>query len=631
MSSQPGIKVQNVEGLLSEAIDLFKRGDLKWALHFLKAYLAHGGQNADEAQSYVRQIGTLAIAAAKRLHQKTLFRSARENYELALKTGTHSEDAESGLRSMPIRTMMEFRSAHGGPGSATGAANLRSEERLWRRPHMDLSKEMPLAAGDTFEINIHCDQSEPRPGEQIDDINLPNISGAYDLEVHLLTSAHFRVVGPSIKPFHIERSKIESEVVPFSVTVVNAADLEAVVDQPASICAAFRYEGRPAGRVLRQLDIAGATSFQKPEAVGSKGTVVVELGAKAADLTVTIQAQMEQNDNRHFWCTVQTNLLPQYRNGLTEQWVTNDVTNRIVGGYMQAFTEAGLEPFVRLARLVAAGKQLFQAAPPVFQKAFWTLIDADVKFKTIAIVSSEPYIPWELMIPNRPGPADCPAEARDALGVEFCIGRTTRSSGVTGSQKIKLDECYVVAPVFEGPNSLPKAQEERTMVLEKIHGDAIDPSDVKTLNEKLATCRGLLHFACHGEITDIGQKLYLGEDTYISALDLAGLPGPTKGIRAARPLVFLNACKVGQTNPALVGVGGFAPALMELGAGAVIAPLWSVKDTIAHDFAVDFYNVLQSNSGLAEIVRIERKKAYETGEDTYAAYCFYGDPLATRA
>jgi hypothetical protein len=63
-----------------------------------------------------------------------------------------------------------------------------------------------------------------------------------------------------------------------------------------------------------------------------------------------------------------------------------------------------------------------------------------------------------------------------------------------------------------------------------------------------------------------------------------------------------------------------------------VAPLWSVKDTIAHEIAMDFYTRAKDDKStpFAEILRQQRAKAYDPAiaEDTYAAYCFYGDPLA---
>jgi len=65
--------------------------------------------------------------------------------------------------------------------------------------------------------------------------------------------------------------------------------------------------------------------------------------------------------------------------------------------------------------------------------------------------------------------------------------------------------------------------------------------------------------------------------------------------------------------PGLVGVGGFAKSFIELGARAVIAPLWGVKDEFAHEVAKTFYQRLSTerDTPFAEILRDLRRKAYE--------------------
>ena len=109
------------------------------------------------------------------------------------------------------------------------------------------------------------------------------------------------------------------------------------------------------------------------------------------------------------------------------------------------------------------------------------------------------------------------------------------------------------------------------------------------------------------------------------------MEGLERACRAKAPLVFLNACEVGRTTPSLVGAGGFASEFVTAGARCVIAPLWSVKDSLAHEVAVAFYTAAleQPTRPLADILRDIRARSYEEGggEDTYAAYCFYGDPL----
>jgi CHAT domain-containing protein len=146
--------------------------------------------------------------------------------------------------------------------------------------------------------------------------------------------------------------------------------------------------------------------------------------------------------------------------------------------------------------------------------------------------------------------------------------------------------------------------------------------------------RDLLHFVCHGKSAGAGtQILFMEQKQQRAAEDLRALPGMKKACYESKPFVFLNACEVGRLEPALVGAGGFAEALMALGASAVVAPLWSVEDSIAHEVAVEFYRRVKDEpwTPFAAILRDIRAKAYiaEGGEDTYAAYCFYGDPLAT--
>ena len=62
----------------------------------------------------------------------------------------------------------------------------------------------------------------------------------------------------------------------------------------------------------------------------------------------------------------------------------------------------------------------------------------------------------------------------------------------------------------------------------------------------------------------------------------------------------------------------------------------SVRDSIAFNVAERFYAaVKEAQTGgarsYADILREIRALAYDpaVAEDTYAAYCFYGDPLAT--
>jgi hypothetical protein len=522
MESTPKLTPVDIQHIFEEAVRLFERADLRAALHFFRLYLRCGG-NIGEANDYLRRIGERALKAGDACRTANLHHYAQAYYTLAIKSGSgpHADQAVQRLHATArIPQLRSTVPAVGPPAPAPGLVQsgpgaytvLTSDqgpaERVWRRPHLELSRAGPLAPEDAFTAAVFADQSVPEPGETSSAIDLPGGAEFYELEVRLLASAHFRIAGPAAKPFKIDRAKIETDTVTFNVSVADAGMVQALKGQPASLCAAFFYQSRPAGRVLRELQVAGAPGPDRPavppESSEARGVLVIDASAKAADLNITITAQAE-TDNRHFWCTVQTSLLPEYSLGVTDKWHLDDVTDRVVAEFMHDFTAPGLKPIHRIARLRGAGELLFRAAPPVFREAFWKLADANAELKTIAIVSAEPHIPWELMLPYREADANRPRQVwEDPIGAKYQIGRMIRSSSIPGPQKLVLDRCYVVAPTFEGPNSLPHAQKEADFVLKQISGDPIQPADLESLDQKLKTCRSLLHFACHGEVTDTG-------------------------------------------------------------------------------------------------------------------------------
>jgi hypothetical protein len=82
------------------------------------------------------------------------------------------------------------------------------------------------------------------------------------------------------------------------------------------------------------------------------------------------------------------------------------------------------------------------------------------------------------------------------------------------------------------------------------------------------------------------------------------------------------------------GGAGFPQAFTELGARAVIAPLWPVSVRNAPKVAVELYSRAASEPDrrLADILADLRERSYsgpdEAFDDSWAAYCFYGDPCA---
>ena len=102
------------------------------------------------------------------------------------------------------------------------------------------------------------------------------------------------------------------------------------------------------------------------------------------------------------------------------------------------------------------------------------------------------------------------------------------------------------------------------------------------------------------------------------------------------PFVFLNACQVASDETVLGDYAGFASTLLRIGAGAVVAPLWNIKDDVAHTVARSFYAATLGADAVsaAEAMRALRATYTEEGaraEDpklhaTLIAYQVFGHP-----
>jgi hypothetical protein len=500
-----------------------------------------------------------------------------------------------------------------------------------RTPHMDLVPDAAPAPGATFFVDVYADTVAHRRGEESEPIVLRGRPGQtrFEVDVWLAGSAHFQIAEPKAAILALDAATRVSTRARFTVSVgVGPAG------EPAILAAYFFYNGRPCGKVTRRVTIDGLAAAGPPDIqAGIDGSLALDASAVPPDLTVEITDPTR--NRRALQCRVTTRLIAAGEQPPVTDWFLPDESPALVGQFMQEFVKPGISNRARVLSLKGAGFALFEAAPPAFQDTLWRLIDAGTPPRSILITSEEPYIPWELMIPRRRR-ADGTREEREPLGVEFAVGRWVHEAYLPPPQRLPLIDSFVVAPEYPGPRPkpLPYAAEETTLVLATVPGEAIVPADLRSIDDRVQAGRSLLHFICHGaDSPGVGvQVIYLaGGIETLSSLQLPALEGMAAAARR-KPLVFLNACEVGRPSAALVGIGGFAKAFVDMGAAGVIAPLWSVRDTIAFDVARRFYEAIARRpaASFADILRTIRKLAYdvETGEDTYAAYCFYGDPAA---
>ena len=252
------------------------------------------------------------------------------------------------------------------------------------------------------------------------------------------------------------------------------------------------------------------------------------------------------------------------------------------------------------------------------------------RVRTIEIVSDEPWIPWELIKPYDDGVDD------DFLSMEYELSRWV-SGGAAPAAEIAVESLACIVPTDSGLSAAQREQEMVRGLAAQCRLTDRSPAEARR-SRVVALLEGeepvhLWHFACHGNFDPNApgnSPLILQNKRRLRPNDLVG-PAQSR-LRADRPLVFLNACRVGQGGMSLTGLGGWAARLVgDCHVGALIAPLWSVGDEPAYTFARAFYRALQEpGMTLAAAVHRARRETREAhpGDPTYLAYSLYAHPNA---
>jgi CHAT domain len=279
--------------------------------------------------------------------------------------------------------------------------------------------------------------------------------------------------------------------------------------------------------------------------------------------------------------------------------------------------------------LLGRGLEVGDLVPAQFWEVLRTVAQkSSHKIPTILILSAEPYVPWELAVLKPPLDPSLPP----FLGAQAVVGRwvlANRGPKLPPPSEQRVKAIAVVSGRYDrlpGWRRLEQAESEADEIQKKWTAapvpaetgpvlkciDGVPPGDV-------------LHFAMHG--------IYDPNSTLNGLVLVDGQPlDPTtvKGSTLSHtPFVFLNACQVGMGNTVLGDYSGMAAAFLYAGASGVIAPLWSIKDTIARQIALRFYEEAFQGTAPAEFLRSERSQFTDSPEvvsATFLAYQFFGHP-----
>ncbi len=307
------------------------------------------------------------------------------------------------------------------------------------------------------------------------------------------------------------------------------------------------------------------------------------------------------------------------------------------------------EKFSRLSLL--AGQPAFDAEQTTRATAFFTALGEELwdevlpeRFKTVLwpeirrlrdaglihsflITSDEPWIPWEMVKPYTVDLVSEEESAEPFWAEQFALSRWLAGRGAAARTGVAA--ARLVAPDLD----LDFVDVEKATYEEMgARGIATVPplqSRAAVLALLLESGIQIVHVAAHGafDAANPGHARITLEDGVLTPDDLS--PSATRGVRAARPLFFLNACSVGRLGFGLTGLGGWAEKLINTArVGAFIGTLWEVNDELAAAFAQHFYARLFAGDALGDAFHAARLHIRDQApaNPTWLAYTLYGDP-----
>jgi hypothetical protein len=266
---------------------------------------------------------------------------------------------------------------------------------------------------------------------------------------------------------------------------------------------------------------------------------------------------------------------------------------------------------------------------------------------TVLLLASENLVPWELAALPRPIDPALP----NFLAAQTRMGRWILDEGTVpqppSSSPMKVERMVALAGHYAAetgleplPHAVAEAGEIGTRfaaVVRLASSDTLGALLDAQLEVNLA--RGgaeVVHFAGHGEIDPRHPGtggIYLEDGTAVHPLLFTSSVLGTRH----RPFVFFNACMVGTGGELLGDCGGFPGECLTGGFRGLVAPLWAVRDTLAKEIALEFYQrTLDDGQPVADVLHRIRARYRDTvaagaPQPTYLAYVFYGHPALALA
>jgi hypothetical protein len=266
------------------------------------------------------------------------------------------------------------------------------------------------------------------------------------------------------------------------------------------------------------------------------------------------------------------------------------------------------------------GRRLWTFLPAGFRQEYHRLLRSGRPPRSILVHSDEMVLPWELVVPHEGGRTSAP------LGRAHVLGRWRPGLGMKPQpQTLPVQRFCVLSPAYDPPlrwaekeaidlkSLFPKLSIIRPATHATVVARVLERSDVQ-----------ILHFSGHGEYdasnADL-SALLLEDGTTLDAIVLTG-----SKLALGQPIVYLNACSVGNVGRVVGRPGGFAAALLDGGVSGVVAPYWPIDDRQAMEFCLAFYRKLLAGRAVGEA--LQELRAESPRDSTVRAFSYFGDPWA---
>jgi len=470
-----------------------------------------------------------------------------------------------------------------------------------------------VAPGGVFELDVGLAESPGRGVTSPQPLSVPDTEFTLTVTV---SADGFEVLGGA----SLVRTIAVNPDDPYPYDVIRLRAIDDVALTPArSILAVYAIEGRTIGIATRSVVVGDGAVPAEPERAGVDWVLPTDPDTRP-DLELVVTPGNDVGGQRLFWYFRSPH--PTVGDGsfvAADLPVTVATTVRqLLNGVEDRTTLDDLPYYLR-----GVGRRIADAIPDPVWQALKATADAVEGPPSVLLASADPYIPWELA--RIPWCHDDPP----LLGAQTVIGRwpyLANGRSPAPAPRLELDSMAVVFGEYSGGENLEEAAREAAHLRAHYAAQPVDARMRDILRCLDGTPRAdALHLAVHGNFDPTGMRdgIYLVDGNYLSPVSVEGVE--SSPIR----LAFLNACQLAQGREVFGIYAGMAFALLNIGAEAVVAPLWKVNDTAARELAAAFYPALFTDvRSPAEFLREFRCLSVETNPAaTSLAYIYFGHPL----